>query len=50
MKIIATIDCESCGTFEKIELKEGVNSIHSCKCGNYYGDEGGKVTVETDRS
>lgn len=50
MKVIAVIKCDSCCTLKETELKEGVNIIHGCKCGNYYGDKGGKVTVEIDRT
>ena len=50
MKIIAIVECENCSTYEKTELKEGFNVVSSCKCGNYFGDEGGKVTIEKDRS
>lgn len=50
MKVVAIIKCDSCCTLEEHVLKEGVNQISPCRCGNYFGDNGGKVTVEIDRS
>jgi len=49
MKVIVIIECDTCCTLEETELNTGKNIIHSCKCGNYYGDEGGIVTVEIDK-
>ena len=50
MKVIAIIECSSCCTLKHYELEEGENTVPSCPCGNYFGDEGGKVKVEIDRS
>lgn len=49
MKIVAIIECDSCCTYEEIVLKEGENNVSSCQCGNYYGDEGGRVSVKSDK-
>jgi len=50
LKVIAIIECDSRHTLQKYELKSGVNNVPSCRCGNYFGDEGGKVTVELDKN
>lgn len=50
MKIIAIIKCDSCCTLKEIELKEGENVVHGCGCPYPYGEDGGKVTIETKHS
>jgi hypothetical protein len=50
MQVKVIIDCENCLTRREEILKEGTNKVSGCNCPYPYGDDGGTITVKTDRS